>query len=221
MMMLKVDSISAAYEGIEALREVSLEIDEGDMVSLIGPNGAGKSTLLNCLSGIVPVRRGSVEFSGWKISSMRSYSIARKGLLQVPEGRQILTDLTVEENLLLGELARGSRTSKYGLRDVYALFPILEDRRALYAGSLSGGQQQILGLGPQIVDQVFKTLSTLNAGGLTILLVEQNAHRALQATERAYVLEGGRIVYEGASADLAKDARVIEHYLGREPSIPA
>jgi branched-chain amino acid transport system ATP-binding protein len=237
--MLKVDSISASYEGIHALRDVSFSIDEGEMVALIGPNGAGKSTLLNCLSGIVPLRHGAIEFGGEKISGMRAFSIARRGLLHVPEGRQILVELSVEENLLLGELARGSRKSKYGLSEVYAMFPILQERRALSAGSLSGGQQQMLaigralmggprlllldepslGLAPLIVDQVFKALSVLNEEGLTIFLVEQNAHRALQATKRAYVLEGGRIVYEGSSADLSKDTRVIEHYLGQEPSV--
>jgi branched-chain amino acid transport system ATP-binding protein len=238
-MMLKVQNISAAYDGIEALRDVSFSINEGEMVALIGPNGAGKSTLLNCLSGIVPVRRGSIEFNDQKISAMRAYSVARHGLLQVPEGRQILVSLSVEENLQLGELARGGRPSKYSKREVYEMFPILEERRSLLAGSLSGGQQQMLsvgralmgspklllldepslGLAPQIVDQVFKVLKSLNARGLTILLVEQNAHRALEATSRAYVLEGGCIVYEGRSADLAQDARVIEHYLGQEPEV--
>jgi branched-chain amino acid transport system ATP-binding protein len=165
---------------------------------------------------------------------MKPHRVAREGLLQVPEGRQILVELTVEENLLLGELARGSRTSNYGLKDVYQLFPILEDRRTQKGGTLSGGQQQMLaigralmggprlllldepslGLSPIITDQVFEALRRLNGSGLTILLVEQNAHRALQATQRAYLLEHGELAFQGNSADLINDEKVIAHYLG-------
>jgi branched-chain amino acid transport system ATP-binding protein len=237
-MMLEVKDLAAAYSGIEALRGVSLHIDAGEMVALIGANGAGKSTLLNCLSGSVRARRGSVRFEGQEITGMKPHRVARQGLLQVPEGRQILVELTVEENLLLGELARGSRTSNFGLRDVYKLFPILEDRRTQRGGTLSGGQQQMLaigralmggprlllldepslGLSPLITDQVFDALRSLNGSGLTILLVEQNAHRALQATQRAYLLEHGELAFQGKSADLINDEKVIAHYLGHLPS---
>jgi branched-chain amino acid transport system ATP-binding protein len=233
-MMLEVKDLAAAYSGIEALRGVSLHIEAGEMVALIGANGAGKSTLLNCLSGTVRARRGSVHFEGHNITGMKPHRVAREGLLQVPEGRQILVELTVEENLLLGELARGSRTSSYGLKDVYQLFPILEDRRTQKGGTLSGGQQQMLaigralmggprlllldepslGLSPIITDQVFEALRRLNGSGLTILLVEQNAHRALQATQRAYLLEHGELAFQGNSADLINDEKVIAHYLG-------
>jgi len=233
-MMLEVKDLAAAYSGIEALRGVSLHIESGEMVALIGANGAGKSTLLNCLSGMVRARRGSVHFEGHNITGMKPHRVAREGLLQVPEGRQILVELTVEENLLLGELARGSRTSNYGLKDVYQLFPILEDRRTQKGGTLSGGQQQMLaigralmggprlllldepslGLSPLITDQVFEALRRLNGSGLTILLVEQNAHRALQATQRAYLLEHGELAFQGKSADLINDDKVIAHYLG-------
>jgi branched-chain amino acid transport system ATP-binding protein len=233
-MMLEVKDLAAAYSGIEALRGVSLHIEAGEMVALIGANGAGKSTLLNCLSGTVRARRGSVHFEGHNITGMKPHRVAREGLLQVPEGRQILVELTVEENLLLGELARGSRTSNYGLKDVYQLFPILEDRRTQKGGTLSGGQQQMLaigralmgdprlllldepslGLSPIITDQVFEALRRLNGSGLTILLVEQNAHRALQATQRAYLLEHGELAFQGNSADLINDEKVIAHYLG-------
>jgi branched-chain amino acid transport system ATP-binding protein len=233
-MMLEVKDLAAAYSGIEALRGVSLHIEAGEMVALIGANGAGKSTLLNCLSGTVRARRGSVHFEGHNITGMKPHRVAREGLLQVPEGRQILVELTVEENLLLGELARGSRTSEYGLKDVYQLFPILEDRRTQKGGTLSGGQQQMLaigralmggprlllldepslGLSPIITDQVFEALRRLNGSGLTILLVEQNAHRALQATQRAYLLEHGELAFQGNSADLINDEKVIAHYLG-------
>jgi branched-chain amino acid transport system ATP-binding protein len=233
-MMLEVKDLAAAYSGIEALRGVSLHIEAGEMVALIGANGAGKSTLLNCLSGTVRARRGSVHFEGQDITGMKPHRVAREGLLQVPEGRQILVELTVEENLLLGELARGSRTSNYGLTDVYQLFPILQDRRTQKGGTLSGGQQQMLaigralmggprlllldepslGLSPLITDQVFEALRRLNGSGLTILLVEQNAHRALQATQRAYLLEHGELAFQGNSADLINDEKVIAHYLG-------
>jgi len=232
--MLEVKDLAAAYSGIEALRGVSLHIETGEMVALIGANGAGKSTLLNCLSGTVRPKRGSIRFEGGEIAGVKPHRIARQGLLHVPEGRQILVELTIEENLLLGELARGSRKSDYGLSDVYQLFPILEERRLLKGGTLSGGQQQMLaigralmggprlllldepslGLSPLITDQVFSALQKLNAAGLTILLVEQNAHRALQATSRAYLLEHGEMAFEGRSADLINDEKVIAHYLG-------
>ncbi|MFO1190822.1 MAG: ABC transporter ATP-binding protein [Rhodoferax sp.] len=232
--MLEVKDLAAAYSGIEALRGVSLKIEAGEMVALIGANGAGKSTLLNCLSGTVRPRGGSIRFEGREIAGAKPHKVSRQGLLHVPEGRQILVELTIEENLLLGELARGGRPSNYGLKDVYKLFPILEERRLLKGGTLSGGQQQMLaigralmggprlllldepslGLSPLITDQVFSALQSLNAAGLTILLVEQNAHRALQATSRAYLLEHGEMAFEGRSADLINDEKVIAHYLG-------
>ena len=233
-MMLEVKDLAAAYSGIEALRGVSLHIEAGEMVALIGANGAGKSTLLNCLSGTVRPKRGSIRFEGGEIAGVKPHKVARQGLLHVPEGRQILVELTVEENLLLGELARGTRASNYGLPDVYKLFPILEERKQQKGGTLSGGQQQMLaigralmggprlllldepslGLSPLITDQVFSALQALNAAGLTILLVEQNAHRALQATSRAYLLEHGEMAFQGQSADLINDEKVIAHYLG-------
>jgi branched-chain amino acid transport system ATP-binding protein len=232
--MLTVKDLAAHYDGIDALRGVNFHVEKGEMVALIGPNGAGKSTLLNCLSGIVPSSGGSVRFIDNDITKLAPYTISRRGLLQVPEGRQVLADMSVEENLLLGVLARGGRESKYTIDDVHKLFPILLERKEQRAGSLSGGQQQMLaigralmgspaillldepslGLSPLITDQVFTALKHLNEAGLTIFLVEQNAHRAFQATSRAYVLEQGRIVHEGASADLAKDPMVIAHYLG-------
>ncbi len=237
-MILEVKDLAAAYSGIEALRGVSLHIEVGEMVALIGANGAGKSTLLNCLSGTVRPKRGSIRFEGGEIAGMKPHRVSRQGLLHVPEGRQILVELTVEENLQLGELARGSRGSNFGLGDVYRLFPILEERRTQRGGTLSGGQQQMLaigralmggpklllldepslGLSPLITDQVFDALRSLNDAGLTILLVEQNAHRALQATKRAYLLEHGEMAFQGNSADLINDEKVIAHYLGHLPS---
>ena len=181
--MLKVSDLTASYSGIQALRSVSLEAAAGEMVALIGPNGAGKSTLLNCLSGIVMPRSGSILLEGEELAGRRAAQISRRGLLQVPEGRQILFDLTVEENLLLGQLALGGRTPTWSLERVGELFPILLERRAQRAGSLSGGQQQMLavgralmgaprmllldepslGLSPIMADTVFSALSALTA----------------------------------------------------------
>lgn len=237
-MLLEVNRVSSGYDGIKALRDVSITVDRGEMIALIGANGAGKSTLLNTLSGIVVLETGNIHFKGAEITGRKAHVIARQGLLHVPEGRQILKDLTVVENLQLGELARGGRTASFNLRAVYELFPILEERSEQVAGTLSGGQQQMLaigralmgapdlllldepslGLSPLMTDQVFDALAKLNRGGLPILLVEQNARRALASTTRAYVIERGRIVHEGPSQDLAQDKAILAHYLGEEPS---
>ena len=232
--MLTIEQLVTSYGGIQALRGVSLTVPEGAMVALIGPNGAGKTTMLNTLSGIVRPRSGRVLFQEQDLVGLAPHRIARAGLLQVPEGRQVLASMSVEENLELGRLA--SRTTEAAdLGRVYELFPVLRERRRQDSGSLSGGQQQMLaigralmanpklllldepslGLAPLIVSQVFDALVQLNRGGLTILLVEQNARRALEMTQYAYVLEQGRIVREGASADLARDSQIASHYLGR------
>jgi branched-chain amino acid transport system ATP-binding protein len=213
---------------------VSLSVAEGEMVAIIGANGAGKSTLLNCLSAIVPAGSGRILFDGQDITGWSAHQVARAGLLQVPEGRQVLADMTVRENLQLGALARGPRAAFYELDKVLALFPILAERMAQLAGTLSGGQQQMLavgralmgsprvllldepslGLSPLLTQQVFQALTQLHSEGLTIVLVEQNAHRALASTQRAYVLERGAIVQQGASSVLQNDPAIIEHYLG-------
>ena len=233
--MLTVNNLSAAYSGIKALRGASLTVHEGEFVALIGPNGAGKSTLLNCLSGVVRPTAGSIRFMGQELVGVAPWNVARKGLLQVPEGRQILPILSVRENLTLGATALSGRASTYSLERIHTLFPILAERREQRAGSLSGGQQQMLaigralmgaprlllldepslGLAPVIVIQVFEALRMLNAQGLTILLVEQNARQALLATDRAYVIEQGRVVHEGPSAALAADPAIVAHYLGQ------
>ncbi len=233
MSLLSVKGLSAAYDGIKALRGVDLEVAEGEMVALIGPNGAGKSTLLNCLSGLVR-SQGEIRFAGSPILGREAYRIARHGLLQVPEGRQILPEMTILQNLQVGAIALSGRAPTYTIADVFALFPILEERKALAAGTLSGGQQQMLaigralmgaprlllldepslGLSPLITGQVFAALQKLNRDGLTVLLVEQNARRALQVTGRAYVIEQGQIIHHGASTDIAANPAVIAHYLG-------
>jgi len=233
--ILKVTDLRASYSGIEALRGVSMSVGEGEMVALIGPNGAGKSTLLNCLSGVVAPAAGSIMFDGREIGAASPWTISRAGLLQVPEGRQILAGMSVLENLQLGVTALGGRAPVFSLERVHGLFPVLAERAAQVAGSLSGGQQQMLaigralmgaprilmldepslGLAPVVVQQVFAALARLNAEGMTILLVEQNARQALNASARAYVLEQGRIVAEGPSAALARDPAVIAHYLGQ------
>lgn len=231
--MLELEDVHTAYSGIEALRGVSLSVPAGAMLALIGPNGAGKSTLLNTVSGIVKASRGRILFEGREITGLRADKVARAGLLQVPEGRQILGPLGVEENLMLGRLAASGRVPAGTLDDVYQLFPILKERRRQQAGSLSGGQQQMLaigralmgrprllildepslGLAPLVVRQVFAALKRLNSDGLTILVVEQNARLALEASTLAYVLERGRLVRHGSSRELRQDARVVEHYL--------
>lgn len=232
--MLQVTGLTAGYSGIKALRGAALSVSEGEFIALIGPNGAGKSTLLNCLSGVVRPTGGSIRFQDQELLGVAPWHIARRGLLQVPEGRQVLPNLTVRENLTLGATALSGRTPTYTLERINALFPILAERREQRAGSLSGGQQQMLaigralmgaprlllldepslGLAPVIVTQVFEALRALNAEGLTILLVEQNARQALLATDRAYVIERGCVVHEGRSADLAVDPAIVSHYLG-------
>jgi branched-chain amino acid transport system ATP-binding protein len=232
--MLDVKDLKAGYRGIQALKGVSLSVAEGEMVAIIGANGAGKSTLLNCLSAIVPAGSGQILFDGQDITGWSAHQVARAGLLQVPEGRQVLADMTVRENLQLGALARGPRAALYELDKVLALFPILAERMTQLAGTLSGGQQQMLaigralmgsprvllldepslGLSPLLTQQVFQALTQLHSEGLTIVLVEQNAHRALASTQRAYVLERGAIVQQGPSKVLQNDPAIIEHYLG-------
>lgn len=235
--MLTVNNLEVTYGGIRALRGASLHIGEGQMVALIGSNGAGKTTLLNAISGLVRPEAGSITFDGLDLGRLMPHQVARIGLLQVPEGRQILGPLSVEENLQLGSLAAGARAgnAKTDLERVWSLFPILAERRLQQAGSLSGGQQQMLaiaralmgrprllmldepslGLAPVVVRQVFQVLSRLNREGLTIFLVEQNARRALEATQYCYVIEQGEIVQEGPSAALHHDPNVVASYLGQ------
>ena len=232
--MLDVSGLYVSYSGIRALQDVSLTVGQGEIFALIGPNGAGKSTLLNTLSGIVPAQAGQATFEGQNLLGMPAHRIARAGLIQVPEGRQVIAPLTVRENLELGRIASSGRGGSE-LDHVHDLFPVLAERRNQLAGSLSGGQQQMLaigralmgaprilvldepslGLAPVIVREVFDALLRLNREGLTILLIEQNAKLALETARHAAILEQGRVVMRGVAADLAHDPLVVDHYLGR------
>ena len=234
--MLTVNGLVTSYGGIAALRGVDLSVEAGSVVALIGANGAGKSTLINSVSGAIRSQAGSIMFNGRPIEGLPSYSIARFGLIQVPEGRRILAPFTVRENLELGWHALGGRAKpdRNDFAHIYKLFPRLEERQSQLAGSLSGGEQQMLaigralmarplmllldepslGLAPIIVSQVFETIKFLNSSGLTLLVVEQNARRALEVADFAYVLERGRVVRAGTTVELRSDPIVQEAYFG-------
>jgi branched-chain amino acid transport system ATP-binding protein len=238
--MLTVKGVNTYYGGIHALRGVSLEVEEGEVVALIGSNGAGKSTLLNCISGVVPIRSGSVIFNDCEITHLTPEKIVGLGVVQVPEGRQLFNPLTVLENLELGAYLRFSREDrkeiKKDLDTVLELFHILKDRRNQKAGTLSGGEQQMLsigraimdrpklmlldepslGLAPLVVAEIFDVIKRLRKDGTTILLVEQNARAALRVAARGYVIESGRITLEGEAKVLLEDKEVMRAYLGKD-----
>jgi branched-chain amino acid transport system ATP-binding protein len=233
--VLTISALHTSYDGIEALRGANLAVSAGEVVAIIGANGSGKTTLINTVSGVLRPQAGRVKFDGVDVTGFASHDVARRGLIQVPEGRRILGPLTVQENLKLGREARGSRDDGTDDLDrVFTLFPRLRERVRQPAGSLSGGEQQMLaigralmghprllmldepslGLAPVIVTQVFDALAALNQAGLTILLVEQNARRALDIADRAYVLERGRIVRTDKAAVLKTDPAIKASYLG-------
>lgn len=234
--MLKIDNINTFYGNIHALQDVSLEINEGEIITLIGANGAGKSTTLMSVSGIVPVRSGSITFQGEEISGLDPDHVVTRGLVQVPEGRRIFPQLTVRENLDMGAFLRRDKVEiAKDLAYVYELFPRLEDRRNQAGGTLSGGEQQMLaisralmarpklllldepslGLAPLLVQQIFEIITRINKeGGVSIFLVEQNAHMALKVAHRGYVLETGNVTLSDTAANLAADEDVKKAYLG-------
>lgn len=234
--MLKVESINVFYGAIQALRDVSLSVDQGEIVSIIGSNGAGKSTLMRTLSGLIRSRTGSIAFLGEEIRETSPDTIVRKGLSQSPEGRKIFTNMTVYENLLLGATIRNDDKVSADIDHVFELFPRLLERKTQNSGTLSGGEQQMLaigralmarpklllldepsmGLAPNLVAEIFVIIERLKGEGVTILLVEQNAHKALQIADRAYVLETGKIVLEGPGQELLTSPKVREAYLGGE-----
>jgi branched-chain amino acid transport system ATP-binding protein len=234
--LLEVEDLHVSYGRVEAVRGVSFAVPEGAIVSLIGANGAGKTTTLAAISGLVPARSGRVRFRGEEITRLAPHQIVRRGIVQVPEGRQVIAYLSVEENLAMGAYQRRDRVAvREDMERMYARFPVLRERRRLAAGSLSGGEQQMLaiaralmarprlllldepsmGLAPLLVNEVFRILAEIHDEGRTILLVEQNARKALAASDYAYVLETGRIIMAGPGAELANDERVVAAYLGR------
>jgi branched-chain amino acid transport system ATP-binding protein len=233
--LLTVRDMSVHYGVIRALRGISFEVDAGEIISLIGSNGAGKSTILLAISNIVKKSSGSVTFAGKDISALPPDQIVATGLIQVPEGRRIFANLTVKENLEMGAYTRRDRSGiKEDMESVYTLFPRLKERVRQIAGTLSGGEQQMLamgrslmakprlllldepsmGLAPILVDEIFAVIRRFNEAGTTILLVEQNAFKALKLAHRGYILETGEIIKSGPAADLMKDDLVREVYLG-------
>ena len=231
--MLKIDDIHVYYGAIHAIKGVSFEVGEGEIVALIGANGAGKSTILKTVSGLMHPRSGSINFMGEDIAHMDAYKLLRHGLAHVPEGRRIFLQMTVQENLEMGAYIMKD-VSKADLDMVFNYFPRLKERRKQIAGTLSGGEQQMLamsralmshpklmmldepsmGLAPILVDQIFDIVKQLHKDGTTILLVEQNASKALQIADRAYVLETGNITLSGTGVELAQSDEVKKAYLG-------
>lgn len=232
--ILKVDNLSAAYGGIQALRGVSLEVQEGEIVSVLGANGAGKSTLLKCISSVMKTTGGTVEFMGKPVSK-KPYEVVEAGLVQVPEARQIFAKLTVYENLRIGSNFRKDQNGiKEDIERVYSIFPRLKEREKQYGGLLSGGEQQMLaigrgmmarpklmmfdepslGLAPVIVQQVFEVIKELNKEGLSIMLIEQNAQKALGISDHAYIMQTGKVVMRGTGTELLADENMVSAYLG-------
>lgn len=235
MPLLEVHGLEAGYGQIVVVRGVSLVVDAGEVVSLLGANGAGKSTTLMTISGVVRAKSGSIMFDGEEIGRMSGHAVARLGLAHVPEGRRVFPEMSVEENLLCGALQIRPRSRRRDLlQRSYDLFPRLGERRSQLAGSLSGGEQQMtaiaralmsepsvvmfdepsLGLAPSLVETTFDTIVTVRSTGVGVLLVEQNAGEALEISDRAYVMEQGRIVVSGDASAVAADEAVREAYLG-------
>jgi len=230
--LLRLDSVEAGYRDLVAVREVSLEVHAGEVVALIGGNGAGKTTTLRAITGLLPLRRGRIEFEGERIDGRTSSQVVGRGIAHVPEGRQLFPTMSVRENLELGARERTTRAA--ALESVFALFPRLRERERQVAGTLSGGEQQMcaigrglmarprlllldepsLGLAPVMVRLIFENLKRINESGTTILLVEQNVARALALSHRAYVLENGRIVLDGPREALQQSPHVKQAYLG-------
>ncbi len=233
-MLLAVEGLEAHYGRIRALAGVDLRVDEGELVAIVGANGAGKTTLLRTLSGVHPASAGRVLLEGRDITRIPGYRRVALGIAQVPEGRQVFAPMSVEDNLLLGGYVRTAAERAETLAEVYTLFPRLKERRDQPAGTLSGGEQQMLaigralmarprlllldepsmGLAPRIVEQIFETIEELRRRGTTILLVEQNAYAALSVADRGYVLESGRVTLADRAAALLADERVKAAYLG-------
>lgn len=236
--MLKITGIETFYGKIQALKGVSLEVEQGQVVTLLGANGAGKSTTMKTICGLLKPKKGTVEFLGEDITGMRPDQLLRKGIALVPEGRAILSNMTVLENLEMGAYHRNDKDIKKDIEEVMAQFPILKERSEQLGGTLSGGQQQMLaiarallskpklllldepsmGLAPLIVADIFRMIRKIKANGTTVLLVEQNAKQALKVADFGYVMETGKIIIDGEAKDLLEDSRIVEAYLGRKTS---
>jgi branched-chain amino acid transport system ATP-binding protein len=235
MPLLALRDLEVRYGPIQAVRGVSLSVEQGEIVALLGANGAGKSSLLTACMGLVPPAAGAVEFDGWGAHGQKTETIVRRGMTLTPEGRRVFPFLTVQENLDIGAAARERRQRNPETREqMFALFPVLRERRGQAAGTLSGGEQQMLaiarslmseprmllldepslGLAPNIVDQIFDLIAGLRSRGITILLVEQNVELSLDIADRAYVLAGGRIVLQGKPEELRATGRLEGAYLG-------
>jgi branched-chain amino acid transport system ATP-binding protein len=235
--MLEAEALHVGYGDAPALWDVSLTVGRGELVAVVGPNGAGKTTLVNAIARLLPIRRGRLRLDEDDVTHASAQAVCRAGVALIPEGRRLFGGMSVEENLEMGAYradARRRRTD--GLERVYAMFPILRERRRQLAGSLSGGQQQMvaigralmarprlllvdepsLGLAPVVVDQVFAVIETIHRDGVAILLIEQNAARALAVATRAYVLDGGRVVSAGRPAELLDRPHIREAYLGED-----
>lgn len=233
--MLKLENINAGYGDLKILHNISLTVNEGEVVTLVGGNGAGKTTLLRVISGFIPISCGSITFCGNDLTKLKTSERAMKGIAHIPQGRGILSKLTVKENLELGAFKKDLYSMiNDGLKKAYNMFPILKERQTQIAGSLSGGEQQMLaiaralmmqpkliimdepslGLAPIIVEEVFSIISNVSKQGMSILIVEQNLIKALSVAQRGYVLENGHIVKKGLSSDLLNDDAVRKAYLG-------
>jgi branched-chain amino acid transport system ATP-binding protein len=235
MTLLTVENLHTYYGNIHALKGVSLTVNQGEIVSLIGANGAGKSTTLKTISGLLAPRQGTIVFAGENIAGQPAHAITGRGLVQSPEGRRVFSQLTVQENLEMGAYLRKSQAEVHAdMERVFELFPRLRERRRQVSGTLSGGEQQMLaigrammsrprlllldepsmGLAPLLVDIIFDTIQKLNETGVTILVVEQNARKALQIAHRGYVLQTGVVTISGDAKEVLADPRVVEAYLG-------
>lgn len=236
MKLLKVTEIQTYYDKIQALKGISLEVEQGQIVTILGANGAGKTTTMKTIAGLLKPKKGKVEFLGEDITGLRPDQLLKKGIALVPEGRAILSSMTVYENLEMGAYQRKDKDVEQDIENVMGRFPILKERQTQLAGTLSGGQQQMLaiarallskpklllldepsmGLAPLIVADIFKIIKEIKESGTTVLLVEQNAKQALKIADYGYVLETGKVIISGHSKDLLEDARVVEAYLGKK-----
>lgn len=232
--LLQVQDLHVAYGGIQAVKGISFDVHKGEVVSLIGANGAGKSTTLKAITGLHPIRSGAVVYGGRPVAGQGAWNLVPQGLVMVPEGRGTFTRMSIDENLLMGAFLRKDADVPADVDKVFALFPRLKERRRQLAGTLSGGEQQMLamgralmarprlllldepsmGLAPIMVDKIFEVIQMIASQGVTVLLVEQNASRALQLADRAYVMESGELTMSGNAKDLLVDPKVRAAYLG-------